>query len=449
LKVICEPELWASPSASRSVLVLNSILQDTLILSPVGGYFFYQTYPELAKDCLSINIEKDDKSIIDCIDRDLESGFNFAARERRQPVDLWAAHMALEGYSSGKLLSNVLNEDNPVMILDKVREFYSQMPVKTFRSPYTSDEYDELRQTIDGKVDQATHKFFRAAFFREGLHEKKLVGSALCVLDLMYKRLYASYGYVHIPNHRLSVLSDYSSTFLEIDRALRKDAKMNEAFNACSAKESLRYLLGDKVRELNELIGFTPLNPLKLVSKKALNEEVDMAVLKIRKHCKKVRELVEEVHVNCLKNEIDRAVDAKTALVDSKANQSINYSILDNTSEFMKKEIRNVIHEFIDNMIKTETKSNVIRLHRPLKELKKKSGWISEAKFLTFGTVLILAAHGIDAFYLQKISEALGSASLGLGAAGVVTRILEEGMKIWPGFNIYASFVNWPRIVET
>lgn len=404
---------------------------------------------------MSIEIDEENKSIIDCIDSDLDSAFNIAARERRQPIDLWGAHLALEGYPGGKLLSNVLHENNPVRILEKVRKFYEQTPVRAFRAPFSSEEYIEANKTIDEKVGGAVHSFFRAGSFLEGLSDRKraadrtdrkLVGAGLCVLDLMNEKLYASHGYFHIPSHSLYFLPEYSRTFFEIDKALKKDVKMSKAFKAYSAKESLRYLLGDKVGELNELLGFTPLNPLELVPRKSLNEEVDKAVLKIRKRCKKVRELVEKVHVKCLENEIDKAVDAKIALMNAEANQSLNYSILDSTGEFMKKELQDAIHGFVDSMIKTETRSNVIKLHRPLKELTKKTGWISEAKFLTFGAILILASRGIDAFYPQRIFDVLGSASLGLGAAGVASKILEEGMKICPGFNIYASFVNWPKI---
>jgi hypothetical protein len=124
----------------------------------------------------------------------------------------------------------------------------------------------------------------------------------------------------------------------------------------------------------------------------------------------------------------------------------VNYSILDNTSEFMDKKIRDSIHKLIDKMVEDDIKSSIVKLHKSLKNLKKKLGWISEVKFLTFGAMLILASRGIDASYLSEALQILGSASLASGAIGVVARILEEGIKIYPGFSIYASFINWPKI---
>lgn len=220
--------------------------------------------------------------------------------------------------------------------------------------------------------------------------------------------------------------------------------KLSEAFKAGFAEDSLRYLLGDKIGGLNELLGFTPLNPLELVSKEVSNDQMDEVFLKIRKDCKKVRRLFERVHVKCLEKEIDKAVDAKLTLVNMEANQSINYSILDNTSEFIDKKLQDAVHGFIDKMIEKEISSKVTKLHKLLKKLKTKSSWISEFKFLTFGTILILASQGVDSPYLKEILDVLGKASLASGATGVALRIIEQGMKLYPGFSVYTGFLDWP-----
>ena len=198
---------------------------------------------------------------------------------------------------------------------------------------------------------------------------------------------------------------------------------------------------------LNQLLGFTPINPLGLLSDEVKDEQVDEAVLKIRKSCKKVRTLVEKIHTCCLECEIQKAIDAKMRLVDGKANQSINYAILENASEYLDRKLLDAIHRMIDSQIKTEINSDIIKIHRRLGKLKSKLGWISEAKFLTFGTILMLASQGINASDFQSIFDGLGKVSLGLGASGIALGILKEGMKLYPGFNVYASFVDWPRIV--
>ena len=71
---------------------------------------------------------------------------------------------------------------------------------------------------------------------------------------------------------------------------------------------------------------------------------------------------------------------------------------------------------------------------------------ISEVKFLTFGALLLLAYCGIEQISIKEIFNALGSAGLGLGATGVTLKIIEKGMKLHRGFNIYASFMDWPKL---
>jgi hypothetical protein len=437
--------MQVSHLVSKKTIIINSILFEKIILDPFYGFFFHQSYPKLAEDSLSIIIRKEDNNVLDFIDACLDEGFNIASLLKMEPIDLWAAHNAIGGAVSGRLLSKALNEKNPVRIFKELREFYEKKPVKTFKSPASDSEYETLNLVDEKTEDRPRLKTLEFKYLGKNIR-KDVFGANLCVWDISLSKVFSSYGYAYIPSHPFSILPGYSKILLKMDKKLKENAKLSEAFKVSSAEESLKYLLGDKVGELNELLGFAPLNILQMVSRQASNEQVDGVALRIRKDCKKVRELVEKVHVNCLKKEIDKAIDSKMKLADMKANQLINYSILDNTSEFMNKETQDVIHGFVDKMLEEEMKSIAVKLHKPLKKLKKRLGWISEAKFLTFGTLLLLASRGVDTPYIEELFTALGYASLGSGAVGVASRIIEEGMKLYPGFNIYTTFINWPKI---
>lgn len=450
MKTICEPFLPASPTASKSVLIINTILHEKLILHPATGYFFYRTYPKLAKDSLGIKISNEAKTITDQIDYLLDSGFELAASWKKKPIDIWATNFAIGGMTTYSLLARALNEENPVVIFNKLREFYKEEAVKSFNLPFSREEGMSLGYQLDKRGGRAYSELAKNEFWDEGssrMSREDGIGGGQCNADLIGTKLFSSYDYAYVPSHNSSILPWYGKAFYKIERELRKDASLSEAFKAFSAQESIRYLLGQKIRSMNELLGFTPLNPLGLVPSDLSDEQVADVVLKIRKECKRIRDLFEKVHVSCMKKEIDEAINAKMDLADMGANQSINYSILDNASEFMNKELQDVMHKFIDSMFEKEMKSNIIKLHKSFKMLKTKLGWISEVKFLTFGTMLILASYGADSTVIEEVFQALGSAGLGSGAVGVVSMILEEGIKLYPGFNLYASFINWPTMV--
>ena len=454
MKTVCAPSI--SVMAKRKFIIderkfiIDSILHERLILPYPDAFVFYQRYPKLAKDSIEVTIGKGNKSILNHIDSELDEGFDFATKEKLEPLDEWATHYALGGFSRCIFVGRFLNEGYPQRILQKVREFYGRNTIRTLEEPLSNEELWELAKPIDLRLGMPLLRKVKGDFVvfhgygEKWYHETYPIEAV--AQDLAYAKSYLSSGYAYTPSHYADILPAYVNTFSKISRALSIDIKLSEAFKAKPSEESLDYLLGDKAGELNELLGFTPLNPLELVSKEALNQQVDDVVLKIRKDCKKVRELFEKVHVNCLKTEIDKAVDAKVGLANIKANQLINYSILDNINEFMDRKRQDAVHGFIDNIIKKEMSSKVVGLHRPLKKLGAKFSWISEVKFLTFGTILILASRGVDTSYLKEVFDVLGKASLASGAVGVVLRIIEQGMKLYPGFNVYASFLNWPKI---
>lgn len=449
MKTICEPFLQLLPSTSKRTLIINSILYERLIMTYGNGYFFYYNYSKLAEDSASIIVDKEDKKVSDGIDHMLDLGFENAAKRKLKPIDLMAAHQAIGGFTDGGLLARTIGEKNPIIILKKLREFYEQKKIRTFKLSFSRDDYQIMR-TIDDRMGQPYLKLFDFEFSGKdnmGIVDEELASSAHCVSDLMWSRLYSSIGYAYFPSHNASILRGYSRTFLKIEEELRKNARVSDAFKSSSVEESLKYLLGDKSDGLNQLLGFTPLNPLGLLSNEVTDEQVDEAVLKIRKSCKKIRTLIEKVHTSCLEYEIQKAINAKMRLEDGEANQSINYSILENTSEYLDGKLRDAIHTLIDNEFKTDSNSDIVKIHRRLGKLRSKLRWISEARFLTFGTILVLASQGIGASYLQSVFDGLGKISLGLGASDVALRILKEGMKLYPGFSIYASFVDWPKVV--
>jgi hypothetical protein len=81
-----------------------------------------------------------------------------------------------------------------------------------------------------------------------------------------------------------------------------------------------------------------------------------------------------------------------------------------------------------------------------LRKIKHRSGILSEAKFLTFGAIMILASQGLPLPGLKEAFAYLGDAGLGAGGVGVILRLFDKGLKLHPGFNLYASFMDWPRI---
>jgi hypothetical protein len=443
---------------------LHSILDEKIVLAPYSGYFFYQTYPKLAENSVYISLRRDSKSVPEDIDRDLDWGLDLAFNKKLEPVNWWGTQIAIGGKSSASLLGRTLNEESVFAVFKRIREFYESGSVRIFNAPYSNDEMDEslmMASSIE-KIRKPLARMYELEFFngkrgkdteRSGTLLAEKYSSGLCVWDLILTKLYSRHGYAYNPSHSYRVdkfssfLASYGKTFFTIHKEFSKDAQLNEIFRAYSAEQTLKYLLGDKVGELSELLGFTPINPLGLLSSELQDSQIDEVVLRIRKGCKKARELFEKVHVNCLKNEIGKAADAKMELASLNANQSINYLILENISEFMNRKFHDAMHKFVDNMIEGEMKSSVQMLHKTLKEFKVKMGWISEVKFLTFGTLLILTSSAIDPLYIKDFFSALGSTSLGLGAVGVVSKILEEGMKLYPGFNVYTTFIKWPRVV--
>lgn len=453
MKNICLPSLpkfEPSPLDWKRTFITNSFLYERLIQLPRYGYFFYKTYPKLAADSLSIAIGRECKSVVDELDSSLDQSFEIAAVAGKKPIDWWASHIALGGKAEVLFLTIASNEKvdfkkariNPVTVFLKLRKFYEEKRVNTFRLPFSDEELVRLAKQIDEKVGKPLIKELHYRLFLEG--SEPPVGGATCVRDLVHTKLFSSYGYAYTPSYGLQLLPFYSKAFLAIEEELRKNVRLSEAFKAFSAEESMRYLLGPRVGALNELVGFRPLDILGLVSSDTPDEQVEEAVLKVRKDCKKIRQLFEEVHTNCLRKKMDKAMDAKMELAD--ADRLINYSILDNISEFMGNKLRDAVHEYIDGKIEEGRKRVAVKIHRYINKHGKKLGWISELKFLTFGTILILTSCGIDASYLRGVFQALGTASLVSGAVGVASRIFEEGMKISPGFNIYVGFIKWPKI---
>ncbi|NIO38684.1 hypothetical protein GTO27_13460 [Candidatus Bathyarchaeota archaeon] len=448
MEIICQPDIVIYPEVYFRSIVLDSILHTKLVFDPFYAYLFYRKYPKLAQYSLSIIIGRDG-GVLDKIDTDLDYGFQLATLKGLKPVDWWAAYIAMGGQASVGLLAQSLNKTDPIGIFEIIRRFYEEVDVKTFRPPFSFSEWESLCMPLDGSVGSPARKFVERSIFTlsKGTEDQfQVIGEGLCISDITDSQLFASHGYAFVPSHALSILPGYGEMFNKIEETLKQDIELSKAFKMQSIDESLKYLLGKKMGGLNELLGFTPFNPLELVSKNTANEQVDELVLEIRKKCKKIRELSEEVHVNCLKKEIDKAINAKRKLGGVESSQSLNYTMLDITGDFVDVKLRDTIHEFIDRMIEDEAKSDIIKLHRSLKGIKKKLGWISEVKFLTFGALTILAAYGIDASLITEVFQALGTAGLSLGGAGITLRLLEKGMEIFPGFNIYASFIDWPKI---
>ena len=80
MKSICvSGGMYNTPLKAIRKFIIDSILYDTIILSPCAGYFFYQTYPKLAKKSSKVSIEKESKSIPDDMDAQLGRCLNHAA----------------------------------------------------------------------------------------------------------------------------------------------------------------------------------------------------------------------------------------------------------------------------------------------------------------------------------------------------------------------------------
>jgi len=442
------PSFPTGSSNAKRAFVVNAILNEELILDHVNGYFFYSTYPQLSSQSLTIIIPKEYRTIEECMDSSFNRKIELAALRRMSPVDLWAAYFAV---GAGGPFADTIDVRGALKLFNKMKKFYKETKVRILRLPCSSDETEKIFSQVDKKVGEPYIKFLDYLYFGADSESQALdiCGPAFCVLDVTYSRLMIPYGYALFPSHYWQIMPSYIGTLSKIEEGLKQDVRLNKIFKVSSAEESIRYLLGQKVESLNELLGFIPLNPLKLVSSNVTDPQVDQIVLKIRKDCKKIRELIEKIHINCLQGEFEKAVDAKLELADMKANQKVNYSILDNTNEFMEQKLKSVIYEFIDKTIQEESKSKIIKLHKILKksrEIISLKGLLSEVKFLTFGTLLLLLSCGIDVSYLREILRTLSSTSLSSGAVGVVLRILEKGMEICPGFNIYASFIKWPKL---
>jgi hypothetical protein len=331
-----------------------------LILEPFYGYIFFKKYPKLANDTARATVHQGNDSVLDKIDKDLDTGFLLASKIGR-PIDYWATHIAIGGYAVWRLLAEDLDENDPIRIFNEIRRFYKEGTVATFKTPFSFEEWKNIRQPLEKKFGEPGDNFNIRNYFETGVRsEEPLVGEALCLSDVIFSRLLSSHGYAYVPSHPLSILSSYGRMFSQVEETIRKDVKLSKAFESYSAEKSLHYLIGERAGGMNELLGFMPINPLELVTPEATNEQIDEVVLKIRKGCTKIRKLIEEVHVRCLNKQIEKAIDSKKELEDIRANQLINYTILDSTSELMNKNLEETIHVFIDDMLKNEMKSNVI-----------------------------------------------------------------------------------------
>lgn len=78
LKSVCVPYLQVSSLTAKSLLLLNSIVYERLVLNPYDGFFFHRTYPKLAKENCLIQIWKQNKDVLDCINNDLNAGLILA-----------------------------------------------------------------------------------------------------------------------------------------------------------------------------------------------------------------------------------------------------------------------------------------------------------------------------------------------------------------------------------
>jgi hypothetical protein len=441
------PSFRITPFLNKKSFVINSILHQKLITDFSTGFVFYRSFPKLARDSLHVIISKEDQNVPDHINHRLDHGFEVASRNRLEPMDLWAISIAMGGALKYAFLAADLGKKKFPTFLKEIIDFYDAKKVKTLRIPFSYEELGRIGTLVDEKAglpertlrDMSYRWTFKKGFSRISVEYN-------CVRDLTFGKLFSLYGYAFFPSHDLWVLSDYSKVFLKIEEQLKHNEILARVFERYSAEESLKYLLGDQVAGLNELLGFTPLDVFELLSRETSYKQVDEAVLRVRRDCKKIRNLFEKVHVSCLKREIDEAIEAKEDLAGIQANQLINYSILDNAGEHMNKRLQDAIHEYIDQMVKDEKASILPKIHKSLKKFKRKSGWISEAKFLTFGTLLILASYGTDSSQVKAMYDWLGKASLSSGAVGVASKIIEEGMKLFPGFNVYASFIDWPKV---
>jgi hypothetical protein len=396
---------------------------------------------------MSILVDHNVQSISDLLDRRLDSGFEQASLRRKKNIDLWAAEYALGGKAEYRLISNFLGQGNPVVLFEEVRKFYEEQPVRTSIYPFSAGEAAELFALLDKQAGGPFLEYLESEHWGLMSSGWDLCGAGQCVGDIAYSLLFFPHGIAYVPSHSSQSVSGYSKTFSQIDEELRKNANLRDAFKATIAEESIKYLLGEKLGQLNELLGFTPLNPLELMKAKSVSDDqIQEAILKIRRDCKKIRGLFEKVHLNCLNQDIDSAVEAKRNLADLRANSFINYSILDHVQQFIDRSFEDAVHNLIDKMLESETNSRLTELTKHLKKFKHKSSLLSEAKFLTFGAMMILASYGLPAPQIKEVFDVLGHAGLTAGGVGVMLRLLEKGIKLHPGFNLYASFVDWPRI---
>lgn len=453
--ILCVPAFLHNLEALTREIIVDAIMYEKLILRPVSAFPLFKLYGSLAKDCINVCVDKGYSDIVNELDGRFDIGFRLAFILKNKidmPPEDYAALVAI-GTIAGvhPFVKKILGKKPPLIVYNRIRNFYEDnKDIKVFERPFSRKDYLSVVfkiEEISGvrKSDEIAKYILEGARFDYVPTLYKDVNAL--INDLVLSLFYANHRYMFTRSCDSSMFKAYSSGFKKFYESIHKTSSLSQEFKEFIrrgyktrlADESLNYLLGRRIGDMRELLGFEPLDPLKLMKKeiefpRAINEknvdgfadsfeEVGKAVLKIRKKSEKFRKLIEDLQVNCLGGNVEKAVEKKMELEDQNPSQSISYYFLYDLGQFVKKRVVQELEKRLDNEL---------RRKRKISYIDKVCGRVS----LVFSAITL-----VSSYYGFKVPLELEGAMLSIK---VLFYLLKEGMQFFPGFDIYASFKKWP-----
>lgn len=419
----------------ESKFITDSILLPQLIAGQGPAFPFFRLHERLAKECCRIIVSKGTKSVPEEMDEAL------GALMSQTGSDTDAALLLV---SPGYKMFCDMREEHPTKVFEKMRDFYRKLNPTCFELPFGDYEYGVMLKELDEKAQAALKYLEDELSFarRPAVHSE-----ALCMHGLVQSRLFAAHDYAYAMSLPSGAFEGWRRVFDRLSSCLkRQDSELyKQTYRPFVADKTLRILFGKQIQPLNNLLGFKPLNPQKLLRglpdptkdiEQAVRAraEVDEKIIAIRQRAERFRHLINKVLQSCLHAEAKAAADKLDELRNMKPSHSVNRAIIDELGEFSNKRFVSTLESLLDRELRKELTRK--------EEILWSSRYVGHVGLVISGLTLVANFYGLA----PRLNSALAGARTTLFPTAAIAEILRSGMHLLPGFDICAAFHKWPRV---
>jgi len=435
--------------------LLDSLLFPRIVIDPLTAFSFFTLHEDLAKESVEIWVRKGCHSAVDEIDESYAEMYIAVANSSWEPCtsrdtevkrflckapDVATAYLMMSPFTRFRVTS-LLQVKHPTVVLERVRDFYSRTRHSCFEEPIAKGDLQSLLLTIDRNAEDILMKT-ADRFARMALPENDALSAGSSVRALALAKLFSRHGYAYMESLPDEFFKGYLSVFEKLASLIsNEDFRLFAQLRKASvADQTLAYLLEEGIGGLSTLVGFVPLDPMKLLEnlpdptedlEKAIEarREVDKNIIRIRQKTDSFRNLVEKIHSKCMEGSLEYATDAKKSLMDSAPSESINRIMFDHLSQFSN---QSTITQ-LESRLNTEIgRKDMITWF---------GGYFGDVRLMISGLLLAARHLGLN----DEFNKILDAVAVGLLAPALVARIFRSIMSSLPGFDIYAAFHKWPR----